>query len=251
MPRHTPPLQRVVSEGKPIQYDTAGHQQAGCSYAKAQQLVSAIRGLAPEVLQAAATNRRRGRWGLPPCTPPLLEAMRAHLPANMTPQGMRARINDAWRYVAMVERFPGLAPPITYRRVRAIELLLVRVPESKHEAILPALLRDSMQTLRNRYQEARRQARKQPRRPYRPRAPKATKATGAYWYERMVELRQGLLFLKEEGLIENLVRAWTPQNRHGYAAEVRHVIGELTSMLAKMERVIEEEDSPRTGGGGL
>jgi hypothetical protein len=65
--------------------------------------------------------------------------------------------------------------------------------------------------------------------------------TGALWYERMVEIRQHLLRLKAEGLVENLVESWTPANCQGYRAELRHIIKDLTTILMQIERVMGDE----------
>jgi hypothetical protein len=64
--------------------------------------------------------------------------------------------------------------------------------------------------------------------------------TGAIWYESLVMIRQHVLRLRQAGLVENLARAWASQNRHGYAATLRGVIQDLTTVLAQVESVEEE-----------
>jgi hypothetical protein len=67
------------------------------------------------------------------------------------------------------------------------------------------------------------------------------RSTGGVWFERLVMVRQHLLRLKDSGLVENLARSWTPQNRQGYAATLRSVIKDLMGVLAQVESVIEAD----------
>jgi hypothetical protein len=207
------------------------------NYERARQLVEAIRQLPPAILNAQPGRWRRGRWGMPALTPRLLEALKGwSVSTNL--------IGDHWRYIAMVERFPMLAPPVGQIRVLAIERVLALSPAADHEQLVSSLRTASARQLQRAYQAARRQRRPLTRR--RARSPQRRDLSpGALWYKRIVEVRQHLLSLKQEDLVENLAKTWTPQNLDGYLKELDHVIEELVSVKQRMHGVSRERTKLR------
>lgn len=206
-------------------------------YARAQALVTAIRALPQAIIGARPPGWKAGRGGLPALTSLLLTAIHCTV-------ADRTRISHAWHYVLAVERFLSLAPPVAQNRALAIEKILARLPAAEQTAQLPMLLTASYVQLQLTYQNVTRRHR--PPRPRRdgPRA-RGELSPGALWYERIVEVRQHLLWLKEEGLVENLAATWTAPNLSGYLSELQHVIQELTSVHARMIGVHKERTKLR------
>jgi hypothetical protein len=206
-------------------------------YQQAQHIVAALRGLPRELQEARPPRWGRGRAGLPALTPLVLKSLKQRgIPARFLTS---SRISAAWRYVGLVERFAVLAPPVARNRVLAIDQVLALSPEAEHEPLVSALLTASYRQLQLAYQEAKRRSRPPRRRRHTPRQ-KGDLSPGGIWYERIVEVRQHLLWLKEEGLVENLALTWTAPNLSGYLSELQYVIQELTSVHARMKGVHKE-----------
>jgi hypothetical protein len=219
--------------------------------ARARRIVEAIRALPPEALAPPPGNWQRSRVGVPPITAAVRRAAQAPAPV----------ICDAWRYIHLIERYPGLAPPHGTRgQVIRIARVWYQLPEAERDARLPALAQASPRQLQAEYRGLRQQARqakataaqaKRPARPQgtKPRPPRRpSKITGALWYERIVEVRRHLLVLKHEGLVENLAATWTPQNLEGYLNELEHVIRELRDLQQRLQGVKRERTALRLLG---
>jgi len=211
-------------------------------YQRAQQLVGVIRELPRHLQEARPPRWGRGRSGLPALTPLVMQALKqAGIPAR---ECTSSRISMAWRYVWLVERFAVLAPPVPRQRVLAIERALALSPEAEHEHLVSVLLTASYRQLKLTYQEAKRRYRPPKRRRRTPRS-RGDLSPGGLWYERIVEVRQHLLWLKEEGLVENLAATWTAPNLSGYLSELQHVIQELRSVHVRMIGVHKERTTLR------
>ena len=71
-----------------------------------------------------------------------------------------------------------------------------------------------------------------------PRA-EARKPIGQRWHDQMVEIRQHLMGLERNSLIENLVRTWSPPVRQGYCKELGQVIAALHLLVERFDNVDE------------
>jgi hypothetical protein len=142
----------------------------------------------------------------------------------------------AWRYLAIVERYPVLAPP-SCGQLRALWIgtLLDRVPEGEHEARLAEWLGLSQRALALSYRKS-----LAPRRP-KPKAKgpgrKLQHISGEIWHERLVEIRQHLQQLDTTGLVELLAKTWKPEVQHGYMRELQYLIDELMTLNHRIASV--------------
>jgi hypothetical protein len=67
------------------------------------------------------------------------------------------------------------------------------------------------------------------------------------WTDQLREIRQHLYRLQDAGVVGKLARAWTPQTRGRYVAELRLLIDELTTLLTEIERVTDVRREQQKG----
>jgi hypothetical protein len=226
----------VVADQPPIDTAKTPRQEGSHGHvaASSHRISGYVRdhGLKAQLQQALAEvlpsprRPRRGPYGAPHFSPAVLARVGVTY----------GRAVAAWRRATMGEQFPVLqAAEYTQEKVLGLSAVLHWLPPEEHAATVERLRNASLRAIRAEMRLAKQRAKRLQQAQHVQKPKRVSKRlTGALWREKLAEVHHHLIFLRREGLVEDLVRSWTPENARGYRAELGRLLAELSEVEQRM-----------------